>query len=269
MKRKTLTDWAYWLAVAALSAVLLVLVGFIVTNIAVPELQRAGVLAAPGSPSPIVQAPAQAQPAPSTGLEMGGASIPDSAECAGCHTTTSGTIGVRDIPRMGHPLEGWSECANCHAPDRLVDTAPGHSGIHATECTICHQPGAVLTALSRPHRENQNQACLSCHGKTAPLPSDMAHRAESVCWLCHRLPTVEPPVPAHATAPGEADCLTCHGASGKAGALPKDHVARPATLCLACHEVALGTTPNGTPPIARWPAATSTPIAPSPTSPTP
>ena len=152
---------------------------------------------------------------------MGGAIVPETADCSGCHATPAGGIGLASIPKMGHALEGWGKCASCHAPNRLVDTAPGHSGIHATECTICHQPGDLPTPLSRPHRENQNQACLTCHGKTAPLPSDMTHREESVCWLCHRLPTIEPPVPAHDTAPGEADCLTCHVAKGEAGALPR------------------------------------------------
>ncbi len=139
---------------------------------------------------------------------MGGAVVPADAECTGCHSTTTGTIGVTAIPLMAHPLEGWGRCADCHAPARLVDTAPGHSGIHATECLVCHKAGNLPAPLSRPHRDNQNVACLSCHGSTAPLPSDMTHRKETVCWLCHRLPTVEPPVPAHQTAPGEADCLT-------------------------------------------------------------
>ena len=160
---------------------------------------------------------------------------------------------------MGHPLEGWSRCTDCHAPERLVDTAPGHSGIHASECTVCHKPGNLPVPLSRPHRENQNVACLSCHGSKAPLPSDMTHRKEAVCWLCHRLPTIEPPVPAHQTAPGEADCLTCHVAGGRAGRLPADHVERPSTLCLSCHEVALGATPSDLPRIMTWPAPTNTP----------
>jgi predicted CXXCH cytochrome family protein len=163
------------------------------------------------------------------------------------------------MPVMGHPLEGWSKCTACHAPERLVDTAPGHSGIHASECTVCHKPGNLPVPLSRPHRDNQNVACLSCHGSKAPLPSDMAHRREAVCWLCHRLPAVEPPVPAHRTAPGEADCLTCHVAGGRAGPLPVDHIERPSSLCLSCHEVALGTTPGGTPRITVWPAPSTTP----------
>jgi hypothetical protein len=266
IRRVFTADRMYWVAVAALAAVLVMLIGFMVVNIAIPELERSGVIAAVESPTPV----AQAEALPSARIEMGGASIPESAECSGCHMTTAGTIGVRTTPKMGHVLEGWSECANCHAPDRLVDTAPGHSGIHATQCTVCHEPGDPLTPLSRPHRDNQNEACLNCHGKTAPLPSDMAHRNESVCWLCHRLPVVEPPVPAHDTAPGEADCLTCHVAQGKAGALPRDHVARPASLCLSCHEVALGMTPSGTPRITRWPAPSSAAsAAPAAASPSP
>jgi hypothetical protein len=69
------------------------------------------------------------------------------------------------------------------------------------------------------------------------------HRSQNVCWLCHRLPSVPPPVPAHQTASGETDCTTCHTASGKAGALPADHSTRKTTECLLCHEVTLGSTP--------------------------
>lgn len=248
-------DWVYWLTVGVLSLALVVIGTFMVVNIAIPELERAGVLAVGGSVAPSTVPEAS----PSILLDMGGATVPETADCSGCHATAGGAIGLASIPKMGHVLEGWSKCGSCHAPSRLVDTAPGHSGIHATECTVCHQAGDLPAPLSRPHRENQNQACLTCHGKTARLPSDMTHREESVCWLCHRLPTIEPPLPAHDTAPGEADCLTCHAAKGEAGALPNDHVERPASMCLACHEVALGMTPNGTPRIARWPVATSSP----------
>jgi hypothetical protein len=190
---------------------------------------------------------------------MGGAILPGDAQCAGCHLTSDGAIGLRAMPVMGHPLEGWSQCTSCHAQDRLVETAPGHSGIHASECTVCHKAGNLPVPLSRPHRDNQNVACLSCHGSIAPLPSDMAHRKEAVCWLCHRLPVVEPPVPAHQTAPGEADCLTCHMAGGRAGGLPTDHVERPSNLCLSCHEVALGATTGDSPGITTWPAPSNTP----------
>jgi hypothetical protein len=247
----------YWIAVGTLSAAIALMLGLMAINIAVPELERAGLFAATSTPAPSVEP--TASPEASTEMTMSGAVIPGSAQCAGCHVTGTGTIGLSAIPVMGHPLEGWSKCADCHAPARLVDTAPGHSGIHASQCTVCHKPGNLPAPLSRPHRDNQNVACLSCHGSKAPLPSDMTHRKEAVCWLCHRLPTIEPPVPAHATAPGEADCLTCHVAGGKAGKLPSDHVERPASLCLSCHEVTLGTTPGSTPGIMIWPAPSTTP----------
>jgi hypothetical protein len=67
----------------------------------------------------------------------------------------------------------------------------------------------------------------------------MTHRTDRVCWLCHRLPDVQPPVPAHQTAPGEADCLT-YDVAGRVGALPADHSKRTSSECLLCHDVPLG-----------------------------
>ncbi len=257
MIRRALAHHRYWIAVGILSAAIVSMIGFMVINIALPELERAGVIAAMGKPAPSVE-PTES-PAASEEVNMGGAVIPGNAQCSGCHVTGTGTIGLVPIPVMGHPLEGWGKCTNCHAPERLVDTAPGHSGIHASECTICHKAGNLPAPLSRPHRDNQNVACLSCHGSTAPLPSDMTHRKQSVCWLCHRLPTIEPPVPAHQTAPGEADCLTCHVAGGRAGQLPTDHVERPSSLCLSCHEMTLGTALGSPPLITIWPAPSNLP----------
>lgn len=86
--------------------------------------------------------------------------------------------------------------------------------------------------------------CLNCHGKIAPLPTDMAHRTDRVCWLCHLLPDPQPPVPAHATVTRETDCLTCHVA-GKVGALPADHDGRTGTQCLLCHGLPGETTATG------------------------
>jgi len=256
--RATISRYGYWTAVGILAIAIVVMTFLIVIYIAIPELKSAGVFAAGGTPAPSGEP--TASPRPSTDITMGGAVIPATAQCAGCHAGGTGTIGLSAIPVMAHPLEGWGKCTNCHAHEKLVETAPGHSGIHASECTICHKPGDLPAPLSRPHRENQNVACLSCHGTAkAPLPTDMTHRKEATCWLCHRLPTIEPPIPAHETAPGEADCRTCHVAGGKAGKLPADHVDRPANLCLSCHEVRLGATPSATPPIVVWPNPSITP----------
>ena len=246
-----------WLGLIALAVLVGLLLGIVLIAVAFPALDRSGATTVAASPEP--SSTSSLAPSASPALMMGGAVVPATAECAGCHASGTGTIGLSVIPAMAHPLEGWGKCASCHAPARLVDTAPGHTGIHATECTICHKPGDLPSPLSRPHRDNQNVACLSCHGTTAPLPTDMTHRKETTCWLCHRLPTIEPPVPAHATAVGETDCLTCHTAGGRAGALPTDHVERPATLCLKCHEVTLGTTPSVSPGLQVWPAHSATP----------
>jgi len=202
-------------------------------------------------------------PTPSPNAQPAGMAwlpLPTDADCAACHLTANGSVGLKPVPAMAHPLTGWTNCTECHANDRLVQTAPGHTGIHASECLLCHQPAQLPAPLSRPHRDRQNQDCLSCHGKDAPLPADMAHRPESVCWLCHRLPQVEPPVPQHAVSAGQTDCLTCHNANG-VGALPEDHDTRDGTMCLLCHAPpsALPTAAPAAPAVAP-PAHTPPPV---------
>lgn len=244
MIRRAFARSSYWLALGALLVAVALAAGFVFVRV-LPDLRDAGLFGAVVSPgaSGVPTAPgspgASAGPSGSPTMDMNGAVIPADSDCSGCHKTAQGAIGLRPIPAMGHPLEGWSQCTNCHSTATLVATAPGHSGIHATECTICHKPGDLPAPLSRPHRDRQNQACLSCHGTAkAPLPADMSHRSESVCWLCHRLADVPPPIPAHRTLTGETDCLTCHVA-GKVGALPPDHVSRTTAQCLLCHDVPL------------------------------
>jgi predicted CXXCH cytochrome family protein len=240
MIRRTIHRHWFGLTFALLVGAIIAVGGFVVSGIVIPEMQEAGYIGrangATPSPSPT--------PSPSITIEMGDIQIPVGANCAACHVTDSGVMGVRPIPVVAHPIEGWSDCTACHKPSGLAESAPGHTGIHKDECLLCHKPGDLPPPLSRPHMSTQNQACLSCHGAgKAPLPADMAHRSQNVCWLCHQLPAVEPPVPAHQTVAGETDCKTCHRAGGSAGALPSDHATRTSTECLMCHEVTLGSTP--------------------------
>lgn len=259
---RLLRRFGYELFLLALVALILT-AGFFVLTVIVPDLQRT--VAAP-SPSPSPSTAARS-------VVMSWLELPPDADCTACHLTEQGGIGVRAVPALAHPLSGWTNCTACHANDRLVATAPGHSGLHASDCLICHQPAQLPAPLSRPHRELQNRDCLDCHGATAPLPADMAHRAESVCWLCHRLPDEEPPVPAHAIVAGQTDCLNCHVA-GEVGPLPADHATRSASECLLCHgpqpavasPSASPAAPGGSAPPAqpggqslRWPLAFASP----------
>jgi len=216
------------LAFVVLAAVILVAGGFVLA-VVIPDAQRAAALLEDPSSS----ASPSGSPSPSADV-MTWLGMSADSDCAGCHVTEGGTVGLRPVPAIAHPLKGWTECTGCHASDRLVATAPGHTGIHAEDCLTCHQPGDLPAPLSRPHRELQNNACLDCHGPTAPLPSDMAHRGESVCWLCHRLPEEQPPKPGHQVLSDQTNCLSCHVA-GKVGALPEDHATRAPTECLLCH----------------------------------
>jgi len=241
----------YWLLVGCLVAVLCAGLAFAAVNV-LPEIGAGGYV--PATPTPAA-AEANSTPVPSgvPDLLMNGALVPSGAQCSGCHLTDSGTMGLRPIPEMGHPLEKWTDCTACHDATSLVSTAPGHSGIHATECLTCHMPADLPAPLSRPHRDRQNMACLDCHGSVAPLPEDMTHRSELVCWICHRLPDEQPPIPAHQTSDGETDCLTCH-VEGRVGRLPSDHDGRTGSECLLCHETPLGASPA---PAARvdWPGS--------------
>ena len=108
-----LARYGYWVAVAILSLAALILGGFIVVRIAIPELQNAGYLGLGVAPSPTKLVPS---PSPvASGFPMGNVVLPANADCAGCHQTNSGAIGLKPIPVMGHPLEGWSQCTACHA----------------------------------------------------------------------------------------------------------------------------------------------------------
>lgn len=108
------------------------------------------------------------------------------ADCGACHLSPDGGVGILKIPVMAHPLEGWRDCTACHADDRLVKTAPGHTSLHKSDCLVCHKPPLLAsTPPLRPHPFVEGKACLSCHDThIAPLPSGMAGREN--CWLCHQ-----------------------------------------------------------------------------------
>jgi hypothetical protein len=232
MIRRTLERHWDTIALAVLAGIILLAGGFVLT-VVIPDAQRAATAEQ--------QASASAGPSPSASGTVEGSrdvmtwlGMSADADCAGCHVTEGGTVGLRPVPPIAHPLKGWTKCTACHASERLVDTAPGHTGIHADDCLTCHQPGDLPAPLTRPHRELQNGDCLECHGTSAPLPTDMAHRSQSVCWLCHRLPEEQPPTPAHRVLSDQANCLSCHVA-GKVGELPLDHANRDESECLLCH----------------------------------
>jgi predicted CXXCH cytochrome family protein len=115
----------------------------------------------------------------------GAVAIPDGADCGACHVDTAGVIGVKAIPVIAHPIHGWTSCTSCHDDATLVATAPGHTGIHAQDCLVCHQQ-STDPAPTPKHETIPDSDCLSCHnGTIAPLPSNMAGRPATLCWLCH------------------------------------------------------------------------------------
>jgi hypothetical protein len=179
MTRRTAARYGYPLGVALLVAAICLTGGFLLV-VALPEMARVadGGPAATASPTP---APTATSP---MALDPIGIPMSPDADCGACHLDTSGLVGTREIPDLAHPLEGWKDCTACHADDRLVDSAPGHSGLHRAECLVCHQvPSAEGTAPPRPHHIFTDAACVTCHGTEAPLPTDMAGR--TTCWICH------------------------------------------------------------------------------------
>lgn len=132
--------------------------------------------------------PTAAEPSPTPWLRSiapGQLAMPPGADCAACHLDPDGGIGLRPIPALAHPVHGWTSCTECHDGRRLVETAPGHNGIHADQCLVCHTE-ADGPAPTPQHPSLAGADCLGCHGTIAPLPSSMADKPSELCWLCHQ-----------------------------------------------------------------------------------
>ena len=110
--------------------------------------------------------------------------VPADSSCKDCHV--QGAISVPNVPPMGHQLDGWNNCTQCHGQAKLVKTAPGHRGIHRDSCLLCHQQRTTPTmGLPRPHHTYPGKSCTDCHkpGGIGPLPTSMEGRKN--CWVCH------------------------------------------------------------------------------------
>jgi hypothetical protein len=174
---------------AALLTLGIVVVGTFLVLVAVPDL--AGKTAA--GPSATPAANPSASPRSAMALSPVGIAMPADADCNSCNLTTTGAVGTKPIPVMGHPLAGWRNCTACHTDAALVKTAPGHSSLHKDDCLICHQTrveaGANSAPAPRPEHMGTDKPCTACHGvdQHAPLPASMAGRGDT-CWICHNGP---------------------------------------------------------------------------------
>ena len=242
----------------------LALVAFLVV---VFGIALSGYLPTAGHPA---QASPSVQPSASAGLmTMGLAHIPTNSPCILCHEG-GGSGGLKIIPAITHPLEGWRLCLSCHTEATLNLQAPGHQGIAETECLNCHKEAVPGPAITQPHAQLQDQHCLDCHGSVSHLPSTMATMKESECTWCHK-PTSLPP-PEYPHAPDlTTGCRQCHK-SPEVGNLPVDHALYTDSSCLLCHLIKRSSpSPSGSIPAAstsaRPSAAVPSVITPSPTTP--
>ncbi len=175
----------------------ILVVGVFVATVALPGMTTTSSVSAPsagnGSGGTAAGSPAPSATAKSAmALSPIGIAMPPNTDCNACHTSSTGGIGVKTPPYLGHPLQGFANCTACHNPTGLVKTAPGHSSLHANECLICHQENPNLTSMSQAPLRPQHmsgEACTNCHGvdQHAPLPSAMAGRGDN-CWICHNGP---------------------------------------------------------------------------------
>jgi hypothetical protein len=191
--------------------------------------------------------PAQAEALPSASVElvaMGPAHIPTSSSCLLCHET-GGSAGLKNVPALGHELEGWRQCSVCHTNEKLGRTAPGHTGMPEAECLNCHKISQPGPAITQPHSRLQDQLCLDCHGSFAHLPTSMASRHEDSCTICHKPTPLPPPAYSHATN-DRLGCRDCHN-SAEVGNMPIDHALRADNTCLLCHEMKLVGAPSPEP----------------------
>jgi hypothetical protein len=219
--RATIAVWIRVLIVANIAALVILL----------------GVLVLDRVNGPLPGHPAQATAVPSSSpdtMEMGLAHIPTSNNCELCHVA-GGRAGLKLVPSILHPIEGWRRCVTCHTDESLGRTAPGHQGIAEEECRNCHEVAPTGVAITQPHQNLREQRCLVCHGSVAHLPESMVTSNEEDCVLCHKPAELSPPSFPHVI-DQPLTCRACHQ-SAEVGGLPIDHALRGDATCLLCHDI--------------------------------
>ncbi len=153
-----------------------------------------------------------AQPSPSASaapsadlMQMGLAHIPTSSDCLLCHDK-GGEGGLKPIPALGHPLDGWQACLVCHTNEDLGRVAPGHEGIAQSECLNCHKVAPLGPAITQAHSEleralsrlpRQRRAPAVEHGRAQPgrlLAVSQAGRGEATPGTAPQQPEPDLPV---------------------------------------------------------------------------
>ncbi len=249
------------LAISALIVVNIVVIVGLLTVVFLDRLESPA--SKPGHPEQATAGPT----ATAETMAMGLAHIPTNNACVLCHES-GGSAGLKVIPSLGHPLEGWRGCLTCHDDKELGRKAPGHDGVAQTECLNCHKEPIPGKSITQPHSRLQDQKCLDCHGNYVHLPTSMANKGEETCTLCHKPQALPPPTYPHAEG-AQLSCRSCHQ-SEEVGALPIDHALRGDSTCLLCHDIKVGDSTLTAPPSSPGAAPSSPSVTlPLPASPTP
>ena len=153
-----------------------------------------------------------AQPSPSASaapsadlMQMGLAHIPTSSDCLLCHDK-GGEGGLKPIPALGHPLDGWQACLVCHTNEDLGRVAPGSRGHRPVGVPQLSQggtagagdhAGALGARPAMPGLPRQRGAPAVEHGRAQPgrlLAVSQAGRGEATPGTAPQQPEPDLPV---------------------------------------------------------------------------
>jgi len=107
--------------------------------------------------------------------------------CAACHEMVLEEI--QEGTHAGEPVEDpdlYEACVECHDPHKEMRAEDRQAGrvdparpIEA-QCGACHEARSALPPL-----DPDDNACMACHGLTAPLEDTDGERVKSLCFHCH------------------------------------------------------------------------------------
>ncbi len=182
------------------------------------------------------------------------------AVCTRCHdeSETKPILSIYQTAHGNKADERTPSCQSCHGESEKHLAGNVTNGVRATPDVVF---GAKLGSLSTSEVNQQNQACLTCHGKdqkrtnwqggphqTADLVCSSCHQVHSphdnvrdkktqpqVCFTCHKNQRADAnKYSHHPITEGKVACSECHNPHGTAS--PKLLVKNTVTeTCYTCH----------------------------------